>query len=211
MSDSSQLPVKTFSALFVLAITSLLGQVSAYELSATPDEIIINAKPGEEVCRELTVKADSHEVLTSTKWSFVKSRAIGDFIYNPADLGIAITAPSRLAANEEEFNICIEVSDSHAYHGVITIEDEDGLAGLGVWLKINPDASDKPLPKQEEPKPVKNPKKTITGSAIADAQNTSNNLQDYLIMTAFLSSLFLAFLLVWTHRKRKRNFINGRN
>ncbi|SRR3989344_648515 len=206
MSDSSQLSVKTFSALFVIAITSLLSQVSAYELSATPDEIIINAEPGEEICRSLTIEAGSHEVRISTKWSPIKSRALETFAYNPADFGITVTAPSLLTANQKNLNVCIEVPDIYAYHGVIMIEDMSRIAGLGVWLTINRDSSEKPPKQQNISNPVKKTKQTITGSAIADAQNTSNNLQSYLIITTFFSSLLLAFLLLRLYRtKRNRN------
>ncbi|MEK6824467.1 MAG: hypothetical protein AABY02_01310 [Nanoarchaeota archaeon] len=203
MSDSSQLSVKTFPALFVLAITSLLGQVSSYELSATPDEIIINIESGEEVCRGLTIEAGSHEVLISTKWSPIKSRTLETFTYNPSDFGIAVVAPALLTANQKNLNVCIEVPDTYAYHGVIIIEDMSGIAGLGVWLTINPDSSDKPLKQQNMTSPIKKTKQYITGSAIADTQNTSNSLQNYLILTAFFSSILLAFLFVWVYRKRR--------
>ena len=127
---------------------------------------------------------------------------IETFTYNPSDFGIAVVAPALLTANQKNLNVCIEVPDTYAYHGVIIIEDMSGIAGLGVWLTINPDSSDKPLKQQNMTSPIKKTKQYITGSAIADTQNTSNSLQNYLILTTFLSSLVLVFLLVWTYRKR---------
>lgn len=203
MSDFSQRLVRVYLALVLICI---LSQASAYEISASPDEIIFEAKAKEKTCHSITIQADSHEVLINTLWSENESRNLDDFKYGASKFGLEVTAP-KILTNNEDLTICSTTSDKMSYHGVVLIEDTSGRVGLGVWLTINPKAPNKPLSENEEQNVenldyTKKTRPTITGNTITEKPSPLN-LQTYLILSTFFSTLILGLLLILARRRRK--------
>lgn len=192
MLDSLQLRVK-FSLVAILILV-LINQVSAYEISANPYEIIIETGPHKEVCRDINVEADSDTLNVHTLWSPTKSRTVETFTLNSEETNIKIAHPTKIAGPRTQFKICIEILDNYSHYGLITIEDPTKHAGLGIWFIINPDNPEK-----------RTLKRTITGNAIKDSQQEqeSVDLTVYFMLGTTLLTLALAFLIIKIRKKAR--------
>jgi hypothetical protein len=177
----------------------LVGQASAYKISASPEEIILNLTPNEEVCRDIEVESDSENLDISTWWSAKKSRTITTFTYEASEVGVTIFAPEHILGKRGVAHICAQVKDSYAHYGVVIIEDREKSAGLGVWLTINPNSPEKSITKERT-------RPSITGAVPQESTQEPQKDVDiarYLMIGTVLLTLALAVLILKIRKKAR--------
>ncbi len=181
----------------MVALLLLIPYTSAYRISAEPTEIIINARPGEQACRDITLVSDA-PVETETRWSATKSRQLIEYQYTSDEMGIQTNIPENIPEGNQQVRVCITTPDTHAYHGVMIFHGKDKSAGIGIWATINPNGKVKQVP---QPSLSQN---TITGAAILDSPTSRSSTPYYLLIGEFLFMLILATVLAWMYRMQKK-------
>ncbi len=125
---------------FFLFFVFFLTNVSAYHLSASPEEIAFDGFEGDKTCQTIAVSLDTiMEVVAEDRWASegISSRTLLLHDKDAIDLGLIVDYKKDFAViDKRNLEICIR-GDSGSYHGLFLFRAKEESAGVGVWAKVN--------------------------------------------------------------------------
>ncbi len=128
------------SEILFLFFVFFMVSVSAYDLRASPEEIVLDGFSGDVICEEIVVSLDEvGEIVVEDRWasSGVSERTFIAHNLNAEDIGLSVEYKDEFVIiNEKRVEVCVS-GDAGSYHGLFLFRVKGQNAGVGVWAVVN--------------------------------------------------------------------------